>query len=238
MKIVPAILVNSFAEFARQAQRLIGVTDLAQIDVMDGEFVASKSFAEIEKINELNLPLEWELHLMVAHPLAELDRWAEVKNIQRVIFHIESSDDPTTVIAKIRGACKQVGIAIKPETPLSALTPYLDQIDLVLFMTVHPGQQGAPFLPEMGDKIKEFIRLIDFSTPLRSACLPPACPVGRVGKAQNDKSYPLIAVDGGVSKKNIALVQSWGVDIAGAGSALSRATDIRVAWKKLQSALK
>lgn len=212
MSIVPAILTTTFDEFKRQALRLEGIFDLAQIDVMDGQFVLNTSFPDVDKINDLNLKLNWELHLMVTHPLQELEKWAEVKNIQRVIFHIESSDNPTQVIAAIRGKCYQVGLAINPETPLSAIEPYVNQVDEVLFMTVHPGQQGAKFLPEVGTKIQQFNNL-------------------------TINNHPLIAVDGGINAGNIALVKSWGVDVFGVGSAISKSLDIQQTYQSLNKLL-
>ena len=83
--IIPAILVKTFADFEQQAKKL-SFAPLIQIDVMDGEFVPNKSFDEIEKIKELNLNNEWELHLMVNHPLKEIEKWKTVKNIKRVFF--------------------------------------------------------------------------------------------------------------------------------------------------------
>jgi len=231
--IIPSILVPTFDEFARQARRLEGVTDIVQIDVMDGQFVANKSFDEIEKINDLNLKLNWELHLMVAHPLEELEKWTEIKNIQRVIFHIESLDDPKEVVAHIRGKCWGAGIALNPETPLSAIEPYVDLVDVVLFMTVHPGQQGAKFLPEVGEKMKKFI-----TTPhplLRKEGTDTDSPLRR-GRERG--GLPLIAVDGGVNENNIALIKSWGVDIFGVGSAISQARDVKEAYKKLNLSLR
>ena len=232
MIIIPSILVPTFAEFARQARRLEGLFDLIQIDVMDGKFVPNTSFPDVEKINDLKLNLNYELHLMVDHPLAELEKWAEVKNIARVIFHIEAKDDPTQVIAKIRGFCGSAGIAIKPETPLSAIEPYLDQIDVVLFMTVYPGQQGAKFLPEVGEKIMRFVRC----HPRESGDLPQKDADSRF--RGNDNSGHWIAVDGGINESNIAMVKSWGVDIFGAGSAISMAPDVKIAYHKLQEAIK
>lgn len=206
--IIPTILVSSFDEFAMQARKLEGVCDYAQIDVMDGIFVPNKSFSDIEKINGLKSDLKWELHLMVADPLAEMAKWKEVKNVFRVIFHIEATADPEKIIAAIHGNCWQAGIALNPETPLPAIEPYLNLVDLILFLTIHPGKQGTKFLPEVKEKIKELARL--------------------------DKK-PLIAVDGGIKSHNIAEIKSWGVDIFCVGSALVMAKDIKKTYKELEA---
>ena len=204
--IVPAILVPTFDQFAEQAKRLAPFFKLVQIDVMDGEFVDNKSFEDIEKINELTDLPDLELHLMVKHPLDEIEKWKSVKNIKKIIFHIESDDDPTAVCDAIGGICSQTGIALNPETPLSSVLPYLNRINEVLFLTVHPGHQGAKFLPEVGDKIKEL------------AAIP---------------NHPLIGVDGGINENNIAEVKSWGAEMFCVGSLLTRAIDIDNKYQEL-----
>lgn len=204
-QIIPTILVPTFDEFAGQIKQLENFP-LVQIDVMDGEFVDNKSFEEIEKINELKNPPDFELHLMVRHPLAEIEKWAKIKNIRRVIFHIESDDKPAEVLSRITGRCCQVGIALNPETPLSAVEPHLKKICEVLFLTVHPGHRGAAFIPEVENKIKEFTQI---------------------------KNRPLCAVDGGVSKNNIAELKNCGVEIFCIGSALTQSDDVKKTYQEL-----
>lgn len=210
-KIVPAILVNDFEELKKQISSLAPIFSLVQIDIMDGEFVSNKSFDEVERMDEIeNLP-EIELHLMAKHPLKEMEKWEGVKNVKKIIFHIESEDNPEAVIAKINGRCALAGIALNPETPLSAVKPYFQSIHEILFMTVNPGKQGAPFVPEVEEKIKE------------AAALP---------------EHPLIAVDGAITEKNIAEIKSWGVDVFCVGSALTQATDINAAYQNLSNQIK
>lgn len=204
--IAPAILVSNFDDFTKQAKKLDGFFDYAQIDIMDGIFVANESFAEIEKINDLETNLKFELHLMVEHPLNELKKWIQIKNIFRVIFHVESMDDPKEVIKLIREKGWQAGIALNPETPLTVAEPYYKLVDVILFMTVHPGKQGAQFLPEVGEKIKQFTNL---------------------------KNRPLCAVDGGINLENISEVKSWGVEIFNIGSKLTMAENIKNSYQEL-----
>jgi len=206
MLIIPAVLEYSFDGFAEKIQKLNKLFQIVQIDVMDGDFVPNKSFEEIDKINDIeNLP-DFELHLMVRHPLEELKKWEQVKNIKRVIFHIESADDPLAVAGAISGRCAQAGIAINPETPLDKIMPYLDRINEVLFLAVHPGEQGAKFLPEVGEKIKTLAK-----TPHR----------------------PVIGVDGGITETNIAKIKSWGVEVFCVGSALSKSDDLEKTYNNL-----
>ena len=187
--IIPAILAHKFSDLEKQAKKMENIFDYIQIDVMDGEFVPNKSFEEIGKINDLHLKCKLELHLMVNDPIAEMEKWKDVKNIFRVIFHIETPQDPQTVINYIRGKCWQVGIALNPDTSLSAVEPFLSLADLILFMTVYPGRQGAPFVPQVLEKIKDF-----------------------VNQHTNQLTQQLlIAVDGGVNKENIAALKNAGV---------------------------
>ena len=209
--IAPAILVNNLEDFFKQAKKMEKIFDYAQIDIMDGIFVPNISFAGIEKINDLKLKLKFELHLLVEHPLAEMEKWKNIKNVFRVIFPIECKDDIAETIKFCRDSGWQAGIALNPETPLTAAEPYYKLIDMVLFMTVHPGQQGAPFLPEVGQKIKEFTRL---------------------------EKRPICAVDGGIRAENIAMVKSWGVEIFNIGSALVMADDLDQAYQNLQKQIK
>lgn len=208
MTIVPAILTDNFEEFSVEVKRLEKIFPMIQIDVADGKFVPGKTFDEIEKINELDTPAEFEIHLMTTDPLVEMEKWAEVKKVRQVIFHIEAGD-PTAAINFAMGKCWQVGLALNPETSLTAVEPYYKLVKEILFLTVHPGKQGAAFLPEVGEKIRQFSAL---------------------------KNRPLCAVDGGINADNIAEVKSWGAEIFCVGSALTRAENIEEALEKLTRA--
>ena len=210
LKIVPAILTPDFESFKQQLAKLEGLFDTVQIDIMDGQFVPNKSFEEIEEINGLKTKVSFELHLMVENPLTEMAKWTEIKNVRRVIFHLEAGD-PGPAINFARGYCWQVGLALNPETPLTKAEPYYKLVNEILFMTVHPGRQGAKFLPEVGEKIKTLADL---------------------------KERPLIAVDGGINEKNIAEVKSWGAEIFCIGSALTMAEDVKKTYQELSKLLK
>ncbi|MFH1291943.1 MAG: ribulose-phosphate 3-epimerase [bacterium] len=212
MKIVPTILVDNYDQLEKQLKQVERLFDYIQLDIMDGDFVPNKSFNHAEENTDLNQYLNqylnYELHLMVNHPLNELKQWKSIKNVFRVVFHIESQDDPIQVIKQIKQNNWQAGIALNPDTPIAILEPYLGQIDQVLFMTVYPGRQGSPFLPEMKSKIIEFAKI---------------------------PNHPVIAVDGGINQNTIAEVKSWGVEIFNVGSALMGADNIKEAVKKLIS---
>ncbi len=210
MNIAPAILVSTFDEFVKNVEKINGIFSYAQIDVMDGKFVSAKSFPEIEKINAVPTNLKWEVHLMVQEPFTEMKKWTNVKNVFRVLFHIESSNTPHECIDFAKKNGWQVGLVLNPGTPLSTIKPYISEIDVVMFMTVVPGKQGNPFVPAVGEKIKEFVAL---------------------------KRRPLCAVDGAVSMATIPLLKNWGVEIFNVGSALMKANDTRKAYTELQTLL-
>lgn len=207
--IIPAILVKTFAEFEEQAKKL-SFSPIIQIDVMDGKFVPNKSFEEIEKINNLNLKNEWELHLMVEHPVAELEKWKKVKNITRVIFHFECQDDIAETIEVIKKNGFDAGLALNPETTVEKILPFIKDLEVILFLTVHPGRQGAPFVPEVEKHIK------------------------KLNKILSERNYrPQIAVDGAIKKENIEMVKKWGVHNFCVGSAISQASDSQEAFNQL-----
>lgn len=198
--IIPAILVHKFSDFKKQIKKIDGLFPYVQLDVSDGLFAGEKTFPEREEINKLKIDLPIELHLMVENPIAEIETWKKVKNIFRVIFHVETKTDHLACLNAIRANCWQAGLVLNPKTPLSAIEPYEKLLNLAVFMAVFPGRQGAPFVPEVEDKIRQFAK---------------------------KKNRPICAIDGGIKKENIAEVRSWGVEVFNIGSALVLANDIK-----------
>jgi ribulose-phosphate 3-epimerase len=212
--IAPAILATTFEDFKNSIQKIEHLFPYAHIDVMDGKFVPSISFQDIERINDLETEMEFELHLMVREPLREMEKWTLIKNVIRVIFHIETISDPTDCIAFVKQHWPQVGLALNPETPLSAIEPYINQVNAIQFMTIHPGQYGAEFLPEVKDKI------------LKYTAIP-------------DNKRPCCSVDGSVNKETIRLLKDWGAEVYNVGSALFKSDKpIEEAYKELESRLR
>lgn len=193
--ITPAILASTFEEFKNSISKIEHLFPYAHIDVMDGEFVPNKTFPDIERINDLDTEMEFELHLMVKEPIQEMEKWLLIKNIFRIIIHIEAVSNPTDCIAFAKQHWPQVGLALNPETPLSAVEPYIKQVNAIQFMTVNPGQYGAGFVSEVKDKIIKFTSIADTERPCCS-------------------------VDGSVNKDTIRLLKEWGVEVYNVGSAL------------------
>ena len=135
--------------------------------------------------------------MMVIEPEKLVEPFARA-GADGITFHIEAADDPPLVIDLIRSNGKQVGISLKPETPLSTIDPYLDQVDLVLIMSVDPGFGGQGYLPGSTTRIAELRGRLD------ELCL------DRV----------IIEVDGGVKLTNAREIISAGGDVLVAGSAV------------------
>lgn len=149
-------MVQTEEQFLQQMKGLGDSVKQIQLDIADGKFVPNVTWANpavIKKMRKLNV----ELHLMVADPIAELKRWVGIKQIKRVLFHYESAADTKKTIEKIKGMnAWQVGIVLNPDTPVSAIEPYLNQLDAVMFMGVHPGFQGQSLIKEVLSKITKF----------------------------------------------------------------------------------
>lgn len=156
MLIIPAILVDNEKDFIDQTTAVENYIDLVQLDVGDGIFTPSKTWADPEIIKQQNLNLDLELHLMVEHPLAELKKWIGVEQVRRVLVPYEGKDDLMSVIDFIDEQGWEKGIVLNPETPVSVLDEYLDNFTHVLFMSVVPGKQGQKFIPETINKIIAF----------------------------------------------------------------------------------
>jgi len=204
IRAVPAILTDDPAELATLVRQTESFTDYAQMDVMDGKFVPSRSVACAD-IAALKTSLRWEAHLMVEKPEACARDFKEA-GAELIVFHYEATPQPADVIARIRELGVKVGLAVNPETTLEQVEPFVGSVDSVLFLSVNPGYYGAAFIPEVLDKIVAFRR---------------AHPEREIG------------LDGGVKEANIAQIARTGVDVIYIGSAIFRQPDPGAAYRKL-----
>ena len=205
-RVVPAILTDdpeSLEVMIRQAEEFTG---FVQVDIMDGQFVPSKSITA-KHLHDITINLEWEAHLMVMEPESYFEDFRRA-GAKKVVFHYEATDRPEEVIARARKSGLGVGLAINPETPVSDTLPLLNEVDSVLLLTVNPGYYGAPFIPEVMDKVAE---------------LHAARPDMEVG------------VDGGIKEGNIAEVARKGVDMICVGSAVFLQPKPGESYKHLQA---
>ena len=190
-QVVPAILTNDPRALGTMVRQAETFTTYAQFDIMDGQFVPSQSITWKHLAN-LSMKLDWEAHLMVLHPEDYLQGFHQA-GAQKVLFHHEAASSPRKVISLARDLDLKVGLAINPETTISAILPLVDEVDSVLLLTVNPGFYGSKFIPEVMDKVAE----------LRSA-----------------RPDLEIGVDGGIKENNITQVARAGVDVIYVGSAI------------------
>ncbi len=190
-RVVPAILTDNPDALETMVRQAETFASYVQFDIMDGEFVPSRSISP-DHVAGLRTKLAWEAHLMVKDPEGHLKDFSKAGAL-KVIFHLEATSSPRSVISLARGLGLQIGLAINPETPVAAVLPLAGQVDSVLFLSVHPGFYGSKFIPEVLDKITEFRRL-------------------QPGKETG--------IDGGIKASNIGQVARTGVDVIYVGSAI------------------
>ena len=211
-KIAPSILS---ADFSRLGDELRDVekagADVIHVDVMDGHFVPNITIGPLvmQGLKKLtSLPLD--VHLMIEAPERYLEAFAQAGS-NWITVHAETCPHLKRAIKKIRQLKARPGIVLKPATSIKALYPVLDDIDLVLIMSVNPGFGGQPFIPSTLKKISRLRKIID----------------------QN--RYPLeIEVDGGIKIENIGEVSRAGADIFVVGTGIFKTENYEETIRKLR----
>lgn len=198
---ISASLLNAdFARLGDEVRRAVdGGVDSIHLDVMDGHFVDNLTIGPVvvEAVRPL-ASVPYHAHLMISQPLRHARAFADAGS-DLIVFHVEADDDPAAVIDAIHGYGRSAGLALNPETPPEAVLPYLERIDLLLVMTVHPGRGGQGFLGEVLPKMAQLRDEIE----RRGLALP-------------------IGVDGGVNLETIGSAHAAGGEVLVAGWALYR----------------
>jgi ribulose-phosphate 3-epimerase len=213
-KLAPSILSADFAKLGEEVARVEKYADLLHIDAMDGHFVPPITIGPVvvQSLRRITaLPLE--CHLMVTDPLWQTEQFAEAGGTS-VIVHIEATPDPTAVIERARSLGIGVGISLNPPTPLDAVLPWIDRVDVLNVMTVNPGWAGQRFIREMLPKI--------------------AAARAEIDKRGLDVA---IAVDGGIDLETGREALDAGATVLGAASAIFSRPDPADAARALKELL-
>ena len=190
MKIVPALLAEKSEDLFLLLKQAEAFADYVQIDMMDGEFVPTRSFPP-EGVKKIQTGIPFEVHLMVNDPASYM-KSIDHPRLSQVIFHCEAKmPDAVDFIHSLKKRSLRVGLAVNPETPLEKFRETAEYADTVLFLTVAPGRYGSAFKPEVLEKITQTRMLFPAKT---------------------------IAVDGGVSLDNLHEFIKIGVDYVCIGS--------------------
>lgn len=154
IEIIPAINTQNFSEIKEKLNLIESFSDWAHIDVSDGIFTETLLWNSPVELKDLKTNLKIEIHLMVACPEKIIDDWL-IKNVKRIIFNIESSDNPEYIIKKCDEYGIEAGISLGPREPISRLKPFFSSVDFFQILAVLPGRAGQEFLPQSLKKIKE-----------------------------------------------------------------------------------
>ncbi len=203
VKIAPSILSADFWRLGEQIRRVEeGGADLLHIDVMDGSFVPNISVGiPVVKAVKGRTRLPLDVHLMVSDPERYAPRFVEA-GADIVTFHVEATPHPNRVIQIVKSMGAKVGVVLNPTTPLCTLDYILQDVDMVLLMSVNPGFGGQKFIPFVLDKIRRLREMVD------------------------DKGAKVdIEVDGGIGPTNVRDVVKAGANVIVAGSSVFASDD-------------
>jgi len=211
-KIAPALLSADFSRLGDEVRAVeAGGADYIHVDVMDGHFVPNITIGPlvVEALRKVT-PLPLDVHLMISNPDSYIPSFAEA-GADIIVVHAEASVHLHRTVHLIRSFGKRAGVALNPATPLGGLEYVLDELDLVLLMTVNPGFGGQSFI---------------------DACLPKIHSLRRMLDARGLETE--LEVDGGVKADNIGRISRAGADVFVAGSAVFGSTDYAAAIRELK----
>ncbi len=198
MIISPSLLAADFSRLEQDIKIIEPHAEWLHLDVMDGHFVPNISFGvpvicSLRKITDLF----FDVHLMISHPLQYVEAFVKA-GADMICFHVECEDDPAEVIKKIHDTGKKAGIAISPDTDVSAIAPYINDVEMVLVMSVYPGFGGQKFMPATCSRIREV--------------------KGLAMRRPSEQEELYIQVDGGIDEHTANLVKEAGANVLVSGS--------------------
>lgn len=211
-KIAPSILSADFSRLGEEVRAVeLAGADVIHVDVMDGHFVRNITIGPlvVTGLRKLtSLPLD--VHLMIEHPGRYIEAFAQAGS-NWITIHVEVCSRLREMVRKIRQLGVRPGVVLNPATPLKTLYPILDEVDLVLLMSVNPGFAGQAFIPSVLRKIEKLRKIVDAN------------------------HYNLeIEVDGGIKVDNIQEVSRAGGDIFVLGTGIFKTEDYRKTIQKIR----
>lgn len=208
--IVPGVLTNEEADYAKKLEVADHACDLIQIDVVDGKF-ANNVTVGVDVIKKHIPKNHLEIQLMVVDPISYIDELAKLDFVTKIIFPLEIDTPINDVIYEIKKTKKQVGLSLNPDTEIEAAEPFFDKIDLLLLMTGKPGFSGQKLGIDTYVRIKK-VRMLNATLP--------------------------IEIDIGVNFENAQKLAKAGANYLVASSALFGAPDFNLAYEKLANLAK